>query len=197
MDTQLLNEALIRQFPSPPSDVELLDQQNILSLLFELQCNGINGDSVLTALANKNLSQHDHAILAFLDTYLLTTITSAQLPATISNKLKGVVVAAMRIALSDGMLAMTKGPVIPIADSLLALTFGWSDLRGKSPGTLEKNSLELCKACTLQQALLFQIREWSMQEIVCSNCLKLTLSTFRPMKETKPKNSNNDWRMPS
>ncbi len=142
MDTQKLNEALIRQFPSPPSDVELLDQQNILSLLFELQCDGIDGDSVLAALANKNLSQHDHAILAFLDTYLVTAISSAQLPATISNKLKGVVVAAMRIALSEGILAMTKGPVIPITDSLLALTFGWSDLQGKSLRTLEKKFLE-------------------------------------------------------
>ena len=149
MDAQMLNEALIRQYPSPQSATESLDQHSILILLFELQRNGINHDSVLDALENKNLSPGDHAIIAFIDKTLVTPIGSAELGAPNSSKLKGVAIAAMRIALSDGILAMTKGPIIPIADSLLALTFGLSDLQGKPYKTLENKFLEALQSLHL------------------------------------------------
>lgn len=149
MDAQMLNEALIRQYPPPQSATESLDQHSILILLFELQRHGIKHDSVLDALENKNLCPSDHAIIAFLDKYLVTPIAAAELRAPTSSKLQGVAVAAMRIALSDGILAMTKGPIIPIADSLLALTFGLSDLQGKPYKTLEDKFLEALQSLHL------------------------------------------------
>jgi hypothetical protein len=85
-----------------------------------------------SALTEDAMEPIDYATLAFLDEHVTKRVTSAHLPADVEAKLKAVIAAAGRFAIADGMVAMTKSPIIPIIENLFAMSFGWSDLSGKS-----------------------------------------------------------------
>ena len=131
MDTKSLREALLKQYPPTEVILDPLNKQEILEALYTLQAEGVPGQLVSECMQLESIDEFDFAIISFLDAELTSSINSVRLPEDVTAKLRGACAAVMRIGIADGLIGMTKSPIIPIVEALLALTFGWTDLKGK------------------------------------------------------------------
>lgn len=138
MDAKSLNEALIKQHPKPGQASQQQSKEELLTQLFTLQTGGVDTTTVLDNLRSDQLDPLHFALISFLDIQVTERVNEAQLPEEVAGKLRGVVAAVMRVAISDGVLAMTKSPIISITEALLTLTYGWTDLRGKALESTEQ-----------------------------------------------------------
>ncbi len=131
MDTKSLREALLKQYPPTEVILDPLNKQEILEALYTLQAEGVPGQLVSECMQLESIDEFDFAIISFLDAELTSSINGVRLPEDVTAKLRGACAAVMRIGIADGLIGMTKSPIIPIVEALLALTFGWTDLKGK------------------------------------------------------------------
>jgi len=138
MDAKSLNEALIKQYPKPGEAGQEQTKEELLAQLFTLQTGGVETTTIRDNLRSDHLGPFHFALISFLDTQVTERVNQAQLPGDVASRHRGVVSAVMRVAISDGVLAMTKSPIISITEALLALTYGWTDLRGKALESTEQ-----------------------------------------------------------
>lgn len=138
MDAKSLNEALIKQYPQPGDADQQQTKEELLAQLFTLQTGGVETTTILDNLRSDHIDPFHFALISFLDNQVTERVNQAQLPIKVASRLRGVVAAVMRVAISDGVLAMTKSPIIAITEALLALTYGWTDLRGKALESTEQ-----------------------------------------------------------
>ena len=131
MDTRTLDEAITARYSDGLEAGVGLSTDELVTRLLELQAGGVDSETLLGALDGLVLQPLDHAIIALLDARITREISTAGVPDDVARRLRGIVSAAARLALVDGILPMTRSPIIPIVDAAMALSFGWSDLAGK------------------------------------------------------------------
>ncbi len=139
MDQGFLNTAIKAQYPllsNSDSETTVMDEAVLLKHLRALQQEGIDGFSIVSILSDMEkdlvLPEKHHALLEFLESICCRILQSIEFPNEISRQFMGAIACLMRIAISDGILSLSRGHlVLKILEDLIEMTIGLADLHGK------------------------------------------------------------------
>lgn len=137
MDSKTFYAALAAEYPQSPTEKPVMDTSTLLEHLRVMQSETVVESTMLKSLAKVDAasvpSADHHAIMGLLDSLYSAPLQMVQLPKEITQKLMGVVACVNRIAISEGILPLSRDHVVSrILASLVDLNIGLQDVKGKA-----------------------------------------------------------------
>lgn len=143
MDSKTFYAALAAEYPRSPTEKPVMDTNALLEHLRVMQSETFVEPTVLRSLASldtASVPSADHyAVMGLLDSLYSAPLQMVQLPKEITQKLMGVIACVNRIAISEGVLSLSRDHVVSrILASLVDLNIGLQDVNGKARDLIDE-----------------------------------------------------------